>query len=116
MVQSGSPPPPTYLIGSLLRPVQTELGHGHRQADPWDSGGQDCPDRPAVGAAQLKQLVDTLDFLLKGAGGRGHNAGGNQRRDVDLVQEILASGPGYALVQNPEGSAQVLLQVETDQR
>lgn len=65
---------------------------------------------------QLKQLVDALDFLLKGSRGRGHHAGGNERRDVDLVQEILAAGPGDALVQNPEGSAQVLLQVETDQR
>lgn len=66
-----------------------------------------------MGAVQLEQMVDTLDFLLRGTGGR--DAGGNEGRDVDLVQETLAAGPGDALVQNPEGSAQVLLQVETDE-
>lgn len=61
-------------------------------------------------------MIDTMDFLLQGSRGRGHHSGRDKGRDVDLVQEILAAGVGDALVQDLEGSAQVLLQVETDQR
>lgn len=61
-------------------------------------------------------MIDTLDFLLRGFGGQGHHTGRYERRDVYFVQEILAAGPGDALMQNLEGPAQVLLQVKTDQR
>lgn len=61
-------------------------------------------------------MINTLDFLPWDFEGRGHHTGRYEGRDVDPVQEILAAGPGDALVQNPKGSTQVLLQVKTDQR
>lgn len=119
-----------YLVGALQRPVQTELPHRDRQADSWDAGGQNRPHRPAAIPLESEQFVHNDEGVgggyLERGGGRGSElmgqvdspvtTSGNQRLDVDVIQETLPPGSGDALADHLVCSDQVLLHMKTDQR